>query len=550
MNKFVKGFLGFVLAFLPSCVLSQSSFVPLSTDYYHLIERTEIKSGATYPSIFGIYKPYTRQQVAQVVEHSDSLFTSIQDKFNQNYLKNDNWEFLSDSTQGKNKNPLFGFFFNNNSDTYSKRNKVFDFHFNPVIQWGVGKDSLQRFWQNTRGLEIHGTIDGKIGFYTQFTENQNSVPDYLFAYYQQNKAIPGEGHFRITKKNVFDYLSGRGYFTFNASKHINVSFGHDRMFSGVGIRSIIQSDYAPPALFLAVNTQIGKFQYVNRYSQLTNYQNYTGGNLVIPKKYLVSHQLNYKLGKRTEIGVIENVVLARENGLDLNYLNPLIFYRLAESYLGSPDNAMIGLQGRRINKNKTMVYGQFMFDELIKKELFSNTDSFYNKWAMQLGIKAVDFLTVNNLDLGFEYNRIRPYTYSHYNTTSNYIHYNHSMAHPMGANLNEWIVQAQYQIRPKTTLYLQHYHTVSGLDKNDKNFGANPRLSYNTRVADDGINIGQGLKTTQYFTQIRCTYQMAHDLNLDFILISRKIRSTTTNTNSLYPSLQLRWNNPFKINAL
>jgi hypothetical protein len=40
-----------------------------------------------------------------------------------------------------------------------------------------------------------------------------------------------------------------GYISFNATKHINFQFGHDRQFWGDGYRSLIWSDFGPPVLF-------------------------------------------------------------------------------------------------------------------------------------------------------------------------------------------------------------------------------------------------------------------------------------------------------------
>ena len=58
------------------------------------------------------------------------------------------------------------------------------------------------------------------------------------------------------------------------------------------------------------------------------------------------------------------MVFARQNQFELQYLNPVIFYRMVEQILGSPDNAMIGLNVSYDIKNRIRVYGQLLLDEL------------------------------------------------------------------------------------------------------------------------------------------------------------------------------------------
>ena len=73
---------------------SQSANVPLNEDYYHLLDRYEIKKRAFSTDFFSNFKPYARHTIAEFL---DSLPTNVAvsevDKFNLNYLRIDNWEF-------------------------------------------------------------------------------------------------------------------------------------------------------------------------------------------------------------------------------------------------------------------------------------------------------------------------------------------------------------------------------------------------------------------------------------------------------------------------
>src|SRR4051794_16994710 len=74
---------------------AQSSFAPLNEDYYHNIDRYEIKSGVIAPQFFTNVKPYKRSDIVDFFDSlkNAGLITSRADQFNYAYYMNDNWEF-------------------------------------------------------------------------------------------------------------------------------------------------------------------------------------------------------------------------------------------------------------------------------------------------------------------------------------------------------------------------------------------------------------------------------------------------------------------------
>jgi hypothetical protein len=530
--------------------------VNYSPDYYHIIDRLEILNKKTASQFFGINKPYNRKEIAEFISQTDSTADSSHTKaniYNVQFLKNDNWEWLAEKERSGtySKKKLWKLFFEHKADAYSAQNPDYDIHISPVFYFHAGRGADTTFWQNSRGIEIRGNISKKLSFYTQITDNQAVLPAYLREYTAKYDVVPGESHYNPFGKLGQDYYSARGYVTLQALKPVALTFGHDKSFTGIGYRSMLQSDFAPPVLFFRINTKIGKVQYQNQYSQLANYYKQRGQfNTVIPKKYMVSHQLNIKIGRGTELGLVENIVLSRQTDIDLSYLNPVIFYRFVEAYLGSPDNAMAAAQFRHITKKNLSVYGQLMFDELTKSKLINEKGNFGNKFSYQLGIKTVDFLKIKNLDIQAEYNHIRPYTYSHFSNYSNYVHYNQALAHPMGANLREWLLVARYQPLPKLTLVATYVHTMKGEDYDQRNWGGNILLDYDIRVTDNQNLIGQGLKTNHHYTEARASYQLAQSLFLDASIIYKAKLNVQKDVKNTYPSLTFRWNMPYKSYAL
>lgn len=533
--------------------LAQSVFLPLNTDNYHTIDRFEILSRKLNPSLFTGIKPFSRQSVGEALSWIDTTLNKKQlskrDIYNLNYLKADNWEWLSANNPDsiyKSKKKMWNLFFERKASVYSIDNKEVNLQISPIFQFSIGNENGSKTWQNTRGIEIRGNILKKVGFYTMFTENQIVAPSYIREYHSLNKVLPGEGHWKPFGTNGIDYISARGYITFSPVKPMMLTFGHDKTFVGSGIRSVILSDFSAPTLFLKINTKIGKVQYQNQFTQLSDYQNYIGKNTIIPRKYMVSHNLGINIGKKFNLGLFETVILNRDSGLDLNYLNPIIFYRFVESFVGSPDNTMVGINFKYITKMKTSIYGQFLFDELVAKDLSKNPNRFTNKWAYQIGAKTIDVFGIKNLDIQTEYNKARPYTYAHFSTSTNFSNYNQALAHPMGANFKESASVLRYQISKKMIFVGTYINTIYGKDDTNLNWGSNILLNYDTRVRDEGNYIGQGLKTRLQFLELRLSHMLIHNMYADFSLLHRTLNNNKENVSSTLPTLGIRWNLPYK----
>ncbi len=563
----------FLLGYLPYLADAQSPFIPLNADYYHLIDRFEIRQGTWANGFHSSTKPYNRQSV---IELTDSIIanpdyaTSATDRFNINYLRDDSWEWVTptpaDTTgmatgfyypppqPGDSREPLFGIFFQKKADAYSVQTPDFDLHVSPVVNVGFAQQSLSnrtdtdvRPYVNTRGLELRGTIGKKLGFYSYFSDNQAVYPRYIREYGQlygvEDKGFaPGEGFAKVFKQNGVDYISARGYITFNTLKIINIQFGHDRNFIGNGFRSLLLSDNTAPYLFLKLTTRFGPFQYMNLFTQLENTQAATAANQLIPPKFAAIHHLSANISKHVNVGAFESEIFSRDR-VDLNYLNPIIFYRFVESFQGSADNANIGVDVKVNFANHFLAYGQFMLDEFILKELVNGRGSWTNKFAIQAGLKYIDAFGVPNLDLQGELNLARPYTYSHETGQTNYAHYSQPLASPLGANFIEGIGIAKYQVKQWSATGIFSV-MKTGRDIPGHNYGGNILLDYNTRVRDEGNFIGQGRQTLTTFADLRLSYMIKHNVFIDarylYRFQSSQYKPDTYTTN--LASIAIRWN--------
>lgn len=552
MNRAV---FGFMLFFLPGFLVAQSTNATLNEDYYHWLSRYEIKAGRIAPEWFTGVKPVKRNVLIAFVDSlkkNDNVFTSRADQFNYDYFQNDNWEW-NRATSSDSKKPILKKLYQKKSDFVFVDLPEFDLHVSPVLYVGFGTDSRtnQLASINTRGVEIRGMIDRKIGFYTFLTDNQMILPSYVG---DVATGVPHEGFFKQFKTTGVDFFQARAYIDFNITKHIYFQFGHDRTFIGNGYRSLIFSDYSPPNLFLRANAKIWKINYLFQLNRLTANDpvartgSFPGQRY--PDRYMAFHHASINIGKKFNLGFFESVVFTPKdsvngNTFDLSYLNPVIFYRAIEQQNGSSDNALLGLDFKWNAVKGLSFYGQAVLDEFVLSEITSGRGWWANKYALQAGVKYIDVAGISNLDLQLEYNSVRPFTYSH-NTSSSYSNYSQPLAHPFGANFNEWVAIVRYQPVPKLQLTAKTFLTKTGRDAAGQNWGGDILKSYVTRQNDYGNTIGQGNRNEVLFFDLTASYMLKHNLFIEGKQIIRKSDSdlASYNNNTSLTSLTVRWNIP------
>jgi hypothetical protein len=550
----------------PFLIHAQSNFAPLNESYYHWIDRYEIKSGKVLPHVFTSVKPYKRSEIVSFADSVNQmgLFTSATDKFNLEYLNNDNWEWSRAETSDSRK-PFLKHLYKKKSDFLYADIPDFDLHVSPVLYVGGGKDSRseETLFINTRGVEVRGMIDRKLGFYTYLSENQTQLPLYVSETVQNDTSlsfypvIPHEGFWKDFKENQgYDFFQARGYITFEATRHINLQFGHDRFNIGNGYRSLIYSDYAPPAWFLKGNLKIWKLNYFYLLNQFTADVSGNSGGLTsvsggYPQKFMALHHISINIGKKFNLGLFESVVFNSDGSGDfrIDYLNPVIFYRAIEQQNGSSDNVLLGLDFKWNAIQKIQVYGQLVLDEFLLENIKEGNGWWANKWGIQFGAKYVDAFGVPNLDFQVETNVVRPYTYSHSTKYGSYSNYNQAVAHPLGANFSEYIGIMRYQPFTRLNITGKLIYFNKGRDTDDYNFGGDilKNNRYRKTYSSDpnfGNTLSQGVTNTVLYGSLLTSYQVKHNLFIDATLLLRKSESDVPvfDTNSIVTSLALRWN--------
>ena len=506
---------------------SQSLLMDPQSKDLHFIDRMEIKLQRDSILNMSTVRPLNRKSIMLALD-TLTMSLSVQDQYNWNSLRMNNVEWASHPDAWTSKRPLWNTFYQNRGNFWERRNKDFFLAINPILNLQIGKEIGydKTIYRNTRGISIRGQLGDRLGFFTSLQENQERDPLFYQQRVNASRAVPGVGYYKIFKddSSAYDFFDARAYLTFRAAKFVDIQFGYDKNFIGNGYRSLFLSDWGNSYLFAKINVRFWKLNYQNTYMELLP-QFYKTKDTLLSRKYAAMHHLSIQPRPWLNVGLFEGVVFGRRDRFDFQYLNPIIFYRHIEGTIGSPDNAFAGLDLKANVRKRAQIYGQVMLDEFIIQRALKDPSNWTNKFGFQLGVKYIDLFGVSNLDVQVEANRVRPFTYSHFDTVSNYTHYNQPLAHPLGANFQELIGIVRYQPIPRLTLYGRVQWYEQGLDSAGRNFGANIFEDYRTRAREDGFRMAGGIRTTCANAILNLSYEWKQNLFIDLGLQHRQFRS-------------------------
>lgn len=520
----------------------------------HILDRLEIKSGSLANDYFhSTLKSYRRKAIANYIDSFPVNTTTLSDRdyANMAYLINDNFEW-SKQTGSNSKRPILKQFYQKKAAWYSAQIPDFNLVVNPVLYYQVSSDngnSSKSALINNRGVEIRGNIGGNIGFYTQVSDEILRPYSWVEPTILENGYNIPYTNFYKTNPNqgTYSYFATNAYITANINKYMDLQFGHTTNFIGDGYRSLILGNNHPEYLNLRLNTRIWRMNYTNIWGEI---RQRAFGRANQSRYYFATHHLSLNLSKNFNIGLFETTVYNRDStGVDprieLNYLNPVVFYKSIENGMNSVDKSMLGMNFKYNFLKKFSLYGQLILTEFVFNELVSRSGWVHNKYGTQLGLKYIDVAGVKNLDLQGEFNLARPFLYASYNTYQSFSNFNQNLAHPIGANFFEYIGILRYQ--PINRLYITGKLILAqyGNDTNGSNWGKDIKKNYDTHSSELYNNfIGQGVATNLLTGELIGSYMVKHNLFLDLRAGFRKITSVLAvyEMNTLYFTLGIRLN--------
>ena len=510
MNKYV---LFFVISHFSLLMIGQTN-APLSHSYYSYLEKDMHEIGVSKHTSF---KPF-------LYSFDDTIF------------------YNSFKPIISKKSIIHTFL---NSDLLSIKHADYSFALNPLFHFEIGEDNDRRYI-NTRGVEVKGRVGEKLSFYSSFYENQMLLPNYLEDYVRNNEnVVPGQGMAKynlLYQEGIMDFYYATGYINYDINKFFKLQLGHGKHFIGDGYRSMILSDNSFNYPYLKITTDVWKLKYVNLFSYLQDINLDIDLPYISKSKFSAIHYLSTNLGERLNIGIFESIILAEDslgNMFDINYMNPVIFYRPVEYSIGYSryGNALLGLSIKYKITSTSHLYGQLVLDEFRLDDFRAQNGAWRNKYGGQVGVKYFDAFGFEHLTFQSEVNFAKPFTYSHFNPLQNYAHYAQPLAHPLGTSFLENVSFIRYR-KDRWTADLKLIHAKYGgeITGDTTNYGSDIFISYNENFKELGNDIAQGNTSNLKIIDIRVGYIVNPKTNMKIELgiINRSLNDRNTSTDNQY----------------
>lgn len=418
------------LIFWISGAFSQSVFVDYDHWVYDFIARMETKG--LFAKFDAGMSPYTRTEIARLLyetqEHAtkDPVVLSRNEKA---LLEQFKGEFCDELAPYKidiqqrylERHPVR--WQEGENQLYLDFTLDYQLHFSRGDQY----PAPERISTTTLGAILRGNFQQNFSFFVDVRNSRQSVTDSTGEQFD-----PSEGQPVVT--------TGKHAFSDRAVAYLNwklpwftLKFGRDRLKWGPGYRGgLVVSRHNPLFDMILLQTRFKRF----------NFQYFHGFlNSDFEQKYIVGHRVEWRALDWLWLSGSETVIYGNR-GVEMQYLNPLMPYHVAEHHLGDKDNNMMGFDCSAFPFKNQKYYFELLLDD------FSSSESWFsyigNKFGFMFGGYWVAPFGIRNLDLRAEYTRVEPFVYTHYDSVNMYINYDQSIGYWSGPNSDNFFVEVNY----------------------------------------------------------------------------------------------------------
>jgi hypothetical protein len=378
------------------------------------------------------------------------------------------------------------------------------------------------------GVRLFGTLSKQFGYYLQATNGTIINGDRSLAL--KDKQLQQNIKFADLNSD-FDFSESHVIYQ---QDWFYAKIGRESLLIGSGInQNMYVSTNAPPMDAISLGAKFSNFEYRFTHAGLLSLPNAkleNGFNADIPQKYFVSHRFALK-PSWGEIAYWESVFYSRP--VDFGYLNPLIFLKSEEHALHDRDNSMMGgdLTIRPIKNIE--LKGTFILDDMVFSKIGKNYWS--NKTALCIGAMAALPLA---FDIGIEYARVEPYTFTHFDSLNSYSNDNMLIGSYLLPNSDEtsilmrWWFMERYPIECKISYQRHGANVVDSAGTLIKNVGSDP---LQTKRPEDSeyVKFLDGTKQDFFLMEIRAGWEIIRGFNIKAVYTLRSENNKYTNFLSL-----------------
>lgn len=402
---------------------AQVEHVPLTSPVYDYLLRAENKGYLEHKSLSSL--PLQRKEITAILNqmYLDKNLSARDREIVTFYLKEFNALEESNAVIFENEQNTDNIFFDDllgNKDKYIYKyiDSTSNVELKPLLKAESFFTSNSDYNENKSvlvhaGARLMGTLSNSFGYYLQATNGSMISGD-------RRLAIDREQSYSNNVK--FAFLESDLDFTQSHVRYDNgwfyATLGREVRNLGAGLfQKVFISNSSQPFDAISLGAKFSSFEYRFTHGSLLSSPldtNLTQGfNSIIPDKFLVMHRFAFR-PSWGEIGLWESVIYS-DRSIDFAYLNPISFFKSLEHALRDRDNSMMGIDATIRPMKNLQLKGSFLLDDIIIDEIGNGFWS--NKTAWNI---AATYSLDLPIDLGVEYSRVEPYTYSHFNELNSY----------------------------------------------------------------------------------------------------------------------------------
>ena len=396
------------------------------------------------------------------------------------------------------------------------------------------------------GLDIRGSLFDRIGYNFSVAKGGAAGDSILI----ESAFPPIKANFKYLEniENIVNYDFANGYLKYYTSPadgmDLSFQIGREQLKYGLGYsKRLSLSGDAPNMDFLKFNFKYGIINYssifgstVGEYSPVRDLR-YT--------KYFTANRIKIALKDLFDIGMGEAIVSSR--GIELGYLNPLIFYKFIEMSLQDRDNGTLFMDIQTHFVKDLELQGTFFLDENILSNL-SDFSKQTNKTAYQLGFYWYEPAGLKNLSLIFEYTKIRPYVYTHFDPENIYTGFGVILGHPIGPNADQLFTRLQYNLSERISFNLELQKIRKGENVYNsegelvRNVGGSVYDSFVGDRDDDQAYFLDGVRVNEYNVRFNFMYEPLLNYTFDLNYVYNISRNLTYGNNTDQSYAYVRFN--------
>ncbi len=251
---------------------------------------------------------------------------------------------------------------------------------------------------------------------------------FIYANFILDEAKAKDENYTGKKWRSFAGGVDEAFFCFNSTK-INLIVGRFSSFWGVRKSLVLSS--ANRLDGFGYSLKQGRLVLSYRLAKL----NQTVTDLSYFNRYFAGHRLDIHLSSGLRIGLFESIIFGGSGRtIELNYLNPLIFFHSDQLNDKTNDNTFLGFDFTFKPKTGIKLYGQLLVDDF-QIEKSNEGDNEPDQYAIHGGGYFVDLF--GQLDIRAEYTRVTNWTFNQQYEHNRYINSNNPLADVLGNDYDQ-----------------------------------------------------------------------------------------------------------------